>query len=201
MPSSFAGCTSPFLRLLTPHPQDACPAGAYCREGMLRPCPAGTHGSTPGLSSPACSGPCPAGRYCPPGTISDGNSTASETIIGSACPAGRYGLSGMGDASCAGPCEAGYYCPESSSSPREFECGSGTVFCGEGSGEPSNVTAGWYATGGGEFTRSGQAECLAAAAAAGGGSSGGGTYTPPAAMSSVGLCPDNTVGWNGTAVV
>lgn len=174
--------------------QDTCPAGSYCREGILYPCPAGTHGSISGLSSPACSGPCPAGRYCPSGTISDSNN-ASE--IGFACPAGRYGLSGMGDDSCAGPCEAGYYCPESSSSPRELECGSGTVFCGEGSGVPTNVTAGWYAVGGGELTRSGQAECSAAA----GGGSGGGTMTPPSAMSIVEVCPDNTVGWNGTAVL
>lgn len=183
--------------LTTPSRQDTCPAGAYCREGMLRPCPAGTHGSNTGLTSPLCSGPCPAGRYCPSGTISDSNNTAYEPI-GYACPAGRYGLSGMGDASCAGPCQAGYYCPESSSSPREFECGSWTVFCGEGSRKPTNVTVGWYATGGGELTRSGQAEC---SAAAGGGSGGGGTYTPPTAMSIVEVCPENTVGWNGTAVV
>ncbi|CAN0411096.1 unnamed protein product, partial [Laminaria digitata] len=141
--------------------QDTCPAGAYCREGMLHPCPAGTYGSLPGLSSSACSGLCPAGRYCPSGTISeDSNATTTTVAIGFPCPAGRYGISGMGDASCSGPCEAGYYCPESSSSGRERECGSGIVFCGEGSGSPTNVTAGWYATGGGgELTRSGQAEC------------------------------------------
>lgn len=177
--------------------QNTCPAGSYCLEGMLRPCPAGTYGSLAGLSSPACSGPCPAGRYCPSGTASDTNdtaNTATTTTIGFACPAGRYGFSGMGDASCTGPCEAGYYCPESSSSARERECGSGIVFCGEGSGSPVNVNTGWYATGGGELTRSGQAECL-------GGREGTTTANPPSAMSLVQLCPDNTVGWNGTAIV
>ena len=180
--------------------QDTCPAGSYCLEGMLRPCPAGTYGSLPGLSSPACSGPCPAGRYCPPGTVSDTNdtstdtSTATATTIGFACPAGRYGVSGMGDDSCTGPCEAGYYCPEASSSARERECGSELVFCEEGSGNPVNVTTGWYATGGGELTRTGQAECF-------GGGRTTATTTPPSAMSIAQMCPDNTVGWNGTAIV
>lgn len=110
--------------------------------------------------------------------------------MGIACPAGRYGVPGMEDEACTGPCGAGYYCPEGATSARERECGSEYLFCPQGSGEPINVTTGWYATGGTLLTRSGEAECMA-----------GYGNTPPSAMTITKICPENTVGWNGTAVV
>ncbi|CAN0415138.1 unnamed protein product, partial [Ectocarpus sp. 12 AP-2014] len=141
--------------------QETCPAGSYCQEGVLFPCPPGTFGSLPGLSSPACSGPCPAGRYCPSGT-SPSISTGKE-VIGIACPTGRYGVEGMGDAACTGACEAGYYCPEESTSAHEKECGSGSVYCPPESSAPVDVAPGWFATGGDdESIRSGQVKCIAA---------------------------------------
>jgi len=68
-----------------------CPAGSYCAEdGVRRPCPAGTFGSSAGLESAFCEGICPAGSYCPVGTVYS------------------VGL----------PCgSAGAYCPEGSSAP------------------------------------------------------------------------------------
>lgn len=168
-----------------------CPEGTYCQEGVSIACPAGTYGDAPGLSSPICSGPCPAGRYCLAGTYLPSTSTsiAAADDVGLACPAGRFGVEGMGDAMCAGPCPAGYYCPAGSVSG--LACGSG-YYCPEGSGERLNVTDGWFATGGGgESIRSGQVECLAA--------SRGGGSTPPSGMSIVERCPDNTVGWDGLA--
>ena len=50
--------------------QVQCPPGTYCMEGVRRPCPQGTYGSSPGLSSSRCSGPCHAGYYCPQGSPS-----------------------------------------------------------------------------------------------------------------------------------
>lgn len=100
-----------------PHPSCAhkatCPIGSYCKQGVALPCPVGTYGSSPGLSSPLCSGLCPAGRYCPAGTFP--NTSEEEEnggTIGMACPPGRYGMEGMRDSACTGPCHAGFYCPE-----------------------------------------------------------------------------------------
>lgn len=166
------------------HTQEICPIGTYCLDGIRRPCPAGTYGSAPGLSSSACSGLCPAGRYCPIGTTTDAD---EHTWAGKACPAGRYGGIGMENAACAGLCAAGYYCPAGAKSPRERKCGSGRHFCPEGSGAPEEVSVGWYATGGEEFTRTGQAECVQG-------------ITPPSGAFTVERCPENTVGWNGTTV-
>lgn len=162
--------------------------GMYCQEGVSIPCPAGTYGNAPGLSSSVCSGSCPAGRYCLSGTSSSSSSNigiAEVDDVGVSCPPGRYGVEGMGDAMCAGPCPDGYYC--TAGSVFGVVCGSG-YYCPEGSAERTNVTDGWFATGGGgESTRSGQVECFAA-------SEGGGS-TPPSGMSIIERCPDNTVGW------
>ncbi|CAM9996468.1 unnamed protein product, partial [Hapterophycus canaliculatus] len=150
------------------HVKVVCPAGSYCQGGLSFLCPPGTYGDRTGLSSPACSGPCPAGRYCPSGTSSAGTPSSSDndTVqadadgIGLACPAGRYGVEGMGDPACTGPCQPGYYCPEGSKSAREEECGSESRFCPSGSSAPTDVTHGWFATGGdGESKRTGQVEC------------------------------------------
>eukprot|EP00752_Nemacystus_decipiens_P014158 g12590.t1 len=174
--------------------QAVCPTGTYCQEGVSIPCPAGTYGDAPGLFSPVCSGACPAGRYCLSGTPvpSASASIAAVDDVGLACPPGRYGVEGMGDAMCTGPCPKGYYCPAGSVSGLAY--GSG-YYCPEGSAERKNVTVGWFATGGGgEWTRSGQVECPAASGEGGGGS------TPPSGKSIVERCPDNTVGWDGVAL-
>ena len=94
----------------------------------------------------------------------------------------------MGDESCTGPCKAGYYCPAGSAAG--VPCGSG-YYCPEGSAARTGVTTGWFATGGDESTRSGQVECIAA--------TGGGGSTPPSGMSIIERCPNNTVGFDGTA--
>ncbi len=41
-----------------------CPPGTYCVDGVAALCPGGVFGATPGLTSPACSGPCERGYYC-----------------------------------------------------------------------------------------------------------------------------------------
>ena len=64
-------------------------------------CPAGTYGSTTGLTSAACSGKCSAGRY--------GNATAQTA------------------ATCNGACSAGYYCPAGSTSATAYDCDTGAT--------------------------------------------------------------------------
>lgn len=173
--------------------QAVCPIGTYCEGGLSHPCPAGTYGALPGLFSRVCSSSCPAGRYCPEGTSSTAFETAEE--VGIPCPAGRFGVEGMGDAGCTGPCRVGYFCFEGSTSATENECGSPFVFCPEGTGAPVNVTTGWFATGGRELTRTGQSMCVAAVEP-----NGDGRRTPPSGISIAERCPQYTVGWNVTAV-
>ena len=50
----------------------ACPMGSYCVTGATTAtlCPAGTFGSSIGLSTSACTGLCTAGYYCPAGSTS-----------------------------------------------------------------------------------------------------------------------------------
>lgn len=102
----------------------------------------------------------------------------------------------MPDAGCAGPCRAGYFCPEGSTSAAQHECGSTVVYCPAGASGPLNVTAGWYATGGGGLTRTGQEACGAALDP-----DDHAVGTAPSGRVVVPRCPDNTVGWNGTALV
>lgn len=95
--------------------QKICEVGYFCVGGLKQPCPPGTYGATPGLSTTACSGPCPAGYYCPIGT-------ANATLY--RCPAGTYGATtGLSTSACTGVCSPGYYCPEASTSPTQLECG------------------------------------------------------------------------------
>ena len=68
-----------------------CPRGSYCTAGLQILCPAGTFGSTEGLSTPLCSGVCPEGFYCPVGTA-------------------NYQMNGCGQT-------ATFYCPAGSSRP------------------------------------------------------------------------------------
>lgn len=83
--------------------------------------------------------------------------------------------------------------PQGSTGPKERECGSEYLYCPEGSANAINVSVGWYSTGGGQLTRSGQAECLAA--------TGGGGRTPPSGLEIIERCPDNTVAWNNDTTV
>lgn len=80
-----------------------CEPGYFCIDGARLPCPAGSYGSSLGLSSPSCSGPCPAGYYC-------GEGLAKADL-------GRR---------CGGP---QWYCPEGSGAP--FEVGIGNYTVGE----------------------------------------------------------------------
>ncbi|GMF12012.1 unnamed protein product [Phytophthora lilii] len=43
--------------------QHVCEMGSYCIAGVKRLCPAGTYGSSEGLSTASCTAPCPAGYY------------------------------------------------------------------------------------------------------------------------------------------
>lgn len=81
--------------------QAECEPGYYCVGGARILCPAGTFGSSPGLSSAACSGKCPAGYFC------------------------RAGLTEMlGGERCGGP---RYYCPIGSAVRLEVGLGNYTV--------------------------------------------------------------------------
>lgn len=93
-----------------------------------------------------CSGPCPAGSYC-----------ESGSSLPSPCPAGRFSSQpGATNSSCEGPCLEGHYCPLGSTSNTQIVCGGVDLYCPTGSAYPQLVTAGYYSTGGGPMTRSGQ---------------------------------------------
>ena len=94
--------------------QYPCPAGSYCILGMRYLCPAGTYGSSVGLSDCKCDGPSSPGYY---------TTTGSTSSTQYPCPAGTYGLSGMSNENCAGRAAPGFYTPKASSSPKERECG------------------------------------------------------------------------------
>jgi hypothetical protein len=124
-----------------------CPAGLYSVGGAVggcTSCPPGTFGSSPGLSTPACSGNCnaPAGNACLTGSTSAtgtlcpvgqyslaGSSVRTNCSAGTygssmglttaacsgLCAAGRFGsVSGLSSSSCEGACTAGYACPAGS---------------------------------------------------------------------------------------
>jgi hypothetical protein len=109
-----------------------------CGMPACSPCPAGTYGATPALTSAACSGNCTAGYYCVAGSTSttDASCPAGKYSLVSAsmctscsaglhgdtvglttaactglCSAGTYGaVSGLATSSCSGPCAAGIFC-------------------------------------------------------------------------------------------
>lgn len=64
-----------------------CPAGSYCVDGVQRLCPAGTYGSTAGLSTPSCTERClDTFAICAPGSTS-----ATQT----SCSKGSYSQGGI----------------------------------------------------------------------------------------------------------
>ena len=66
--------------------QTLCEIGKYCDRGTRYNCPAGTYGSSEGLTNDQCSGLCEAGYYCPAGSTS---STANDCgSVDKYCPAG-----------------------------------------------------------------------------------------------------------------
>mmetsp|Transcript_96744 Transcript_96744/g.276242 ORF Transcript_96744/g.276242 Transcript_96744/m.276242 type:complete len:250 (+) Transcript_96744:494-1243(+) len=183
-----------------------CPAGRYGKPHPTPPHGSLTHrapyayptGTYIGLSSEECSGPCKAGYYCPAGSTwhrggqdtytrrTSDKYTFAEVKDGGGglpCPAGRWGGEGMTTDKCEGLCAAGYFCPVGSISPTQTSCGAETLYCPPGSGEPLNVTKGYYATGGTVTTRTGQAECLA--------------QTAPDGARLEEICPSTTVGEGG----
>ena len=92
-----------------------CPASSQTDKAA--PCPGGSYGGTPGLTSPGCTGKCQAGCVCAPG---------STTICQDPCPAGSYCVAGTHIPT---KCPSGNYCPISSSAPTPCPTG---VFCPEG---------------------------------------------------------------------
>jgi hypothetical protein len=106
-------------RLLCLHPQMLCQPGRYS-TGAARecsPCPAGTYGSSAGLTSAQCDGPCSPGHACPSGstaatTVQCGVGQYSSGGVGecSLCPPGSYGsVSGLTSQACSGACPAGRF--------------------------------------------------------------------------------------------
>mmetsp|Transcript_17180 Transcript_17180/g.21407 ORF Transcript_17180/g.21407 Transcript_17180/m.21407 type:complete len:905 (-) Transcript_17180:437-3151(-) len=156
-----------------------CPPGSYCVKGVAHPCPAGSYGSSTGLTSPTCDGPSQAGFYTPAG------STSARQI---ACPPGRYGLPGMTNENCTGSAAPGYYTPAASSSPRQMECGGEMVYCPAGAARPFNVSVGYYSVGGTSTTRTSQRRCRAW------------QRTRPEGVTVSTKCP-STTRWQGTVVV
>ena len=132
-----------------------CPAGLYSVGGAVggcTQCPPGTFGSSPGLSTSACSGNCsaPAGSACLAGSTSAtgtlcpvgqyslagagvctncsagtyGSSMGLSTVgCSGLCAAGRFGsVSGLSSSSCEGACTAGYACALGSSNATAAVC-------------------------------------------------------------------------------
>jgi len=128
-----------------------CEPGFYCiGDGIKRLCPAGTFGSSYGLTSSKCDGQSLPGYYTPEG------STSADTFP---CPAGRYGLEGMEDELCMGVAMEGFYTHEASNDPTQNPCGGDMYYCPEASSQPTKVSVGYFSIGGTEMTRSSQQPC------------------------------------------
>ena len=102
-----------------------CPAGTFCLNGVMSPCPAGRFGCSILVSEPQCSGPCLDGFWCTNGSDSDtqhacgeGQAYPSSVYCPSgsssplAVPAGHYGLGGSPPDRLASEavCPLGHYC-------------------------------------------------------------------------------------------
>jgi len=173
-PGNFTTGGAPHTR----HAEQQCSPGFYCNQGVRRACPAGVFGSHSGLQIRTCSGPCAPGFYCP---------EQSDSATQYPCEAGRWSAAGAGTPLCSGLCLAGYYCPEGSDSPTKHECGSDALYCPTGSGQPLNVSKGFYSTGQNPRRRTGQVECNV-------------DHTPPAGEKRrKAVCPSTTMPLRGPA--
>ena len=106
--------------------QTPCPIGAYCVDGVLYACPAGTFGNTTGLATSTCSGVCRAGYYC--GSNSTSPTVAMCGSVSVYCPSGSgapipalpgeytIGVSNT-TMNATLPCPSGSYCVNGTVSP------------------------------------------------------------------------------------
>jgi len=96
----------------------ACPVGSWCPvnsvSGIQFLCPAGTYGSTAGLSDPKCTDFCDAGCVCKAG---------STVKCAADCPAGFFCVKGTGGEVKPVLCPEGYYCPAKSAIPTACPAG------------------------------------------------------------------------------
>lgn len=143
---------------------ESCPAGYYCPEDTLVPCPAGTYSNTLGASTIDTCLTCDPGTYCPtassaqihcaPGTHQP-NAGASQclecpvasycpygAVNASACPAGTFSNTpGLANASQCQACAAGTY----TAVPNNTECQvcPAGYYCTQGTFDPTLCPLGY----------------------------------------------------------
>ena len=125
---------------------EVCNMGEFCVAGLRSKCPAGTFGSSCGLTSRSCSGAVAAGYFGGLGGVFNKdiayqvNMDSELTLCVLPSPSSSL---------------------ETSSKPAGKQCGSAAVFCPEGSSAPRAVHTGYYSTpeSADPETRSGQALC------------------------------------------
>ena len=144
--------------------QSSCPRGYFCESGATEATPCGS-----------------SARYCPEGSAAPTNVTEGHFSVGSdsfttrfaeapcragnmcsdgrefPCPPGTYS-SEDGQTSCT-PCAPGFFCDAGSDSAQQHRCGAISVYCPEGSQEPTRVSDGYYSSEGTKDTRSSQTPC------------------------------------------
>jgi len=123
--------------------------------------------------------------------------TAKSATL-STCAGGTYKAAhtvAYGATSSCATCSAGYYCPAGASS--QTACGGNTKYSSSGAAACSDVSSGYYTTGGTSTTRTGQTKCEAGNYCSGGVKTacGGGKYSAAGATS----CSNITAGCYGTS--
>ncbi|XP_032352703.1 multiple epidermal growth factor-like domains protein 6 [Camelus ferus] len=96
-----------------------CPRGFYCPEGTelnWQPCPAGTYGPVPGLSSLQGCRACDGGRFCPRANATEAGGECWEGFFCSRASTRPNPEAGTEEG--AGPCPQGHYCPRGSAVPQ-----------------------------------------------------------------------------------
>ena len=123
--------------------------------------------------------------------------TAKSATL-STCAGGTYKAShtvAYGSTSSCATCSAGYYCPQGAGS--QTACGSNAKYSGSGAAACSDVSSGYYTTGGTSTTRTGQTKCEAGNYCSSGVKTacGGGKWSSAGATS----CSSITAGCYGTS--